>query len=121
VTPTASATPTPTLTPTPPDERPRPDASPAVDAAAAAAAEPDAAASARVKPRPSLALAPNHGALDLPKSAEGHRVYVDGHMIGEAPAPLVVTCGVHAIKVGSHGRPQNLFVPCGAHVRVRYP
>lgn len=68
-----------------------------------------------------FAVAADRSALDFPPGADGHRVYVDGRMVGQPPAPLVIPCGIHAIKVGSQGRTQNLLLRCGEHVRVPYP
>jgi hypothetical protein len=61
------------------------------------------------------------GTLVLPPAAEGHRVYIDGRLIGALPAELVVPCGRHVVKIGSRGRDQRVVVPCGEDVFVAYP
>ena len=48
----------------------------------------------------------------------GHRVWIDGKMIGETPQSVEVTCGLHVIRVGSAGQPQMTDVPCGGQVEV---
>jgi hypothetical protein len=61
------------------------------------------------------------GRLSFPPSADGHRIYVDGKVVGEPPAPIVVACGQHLVKVGSRGRDRTMLVPCGDSVMVSYP
>lgn len=103
-------------------------APPAATSAAPLAATPSAAppsaapapATSAVETEP-RALGPAQGRLDLPKLANGHRVWVDGKLVGEPPAPLVVSCGHRVVKVGSAGREQDIDVPCGASVAVPYP
>jgi hypothetical protein len=88
------------------------DAAPASDAGADVAVPPAAEESDIPK---TVAL------LDLPKLANGHRVFVDGRVVGEPPAVVFAPCGRHVVKVGSTGRDQLLDVPCGARLSVAYP
>ncbi|GAC1542096.1 MAG: hypothetical protein NVS3B10_06560 [Polyangiales bacterium] len=48
----------------------------------------------------------------------GHRVFVDGRVVGEGPGPLEVPCGRHAVKVGSGGKTQSLDLPCGGETTL---
>jgi hypothetical protein len=59
------------------------------------------------------------GTLHFSPQGRGHRVFVDGIVVGEADAPLDVRCGAHSIKVGSHGEPHPVDVPCGGTVDVK--
>lgn len=67
------------------------------------------------------AIEATKGELSFPKAANGHRIYVDGKGVGEPPAPIVVACGQHVVKVGSRGRARTMLVPCGESVVVPYP
>jgi tetratricopeptide (TPR) repeat protein len=61
------------------------------------------------------------GVLVLPSAADGHRVYVDGRVVGVPPPPIVVGCGRHIVKLGSQGREQIVSVPCGGSLPLAYP
>jgi tetratricopeptide (TPR) repeat protein len=69
----------------------------------------------------SIVIAPTMGALTFPPAANGHRVYFDGRMIGAPPGALVVPCGKHIVRVGSAGHDQDIDIPCGGTVAIRYP
>jgi hypothetical protein len=58
------------------------------------------------------------GTVELAPWTKGHRIYLDGHVIGEGPGPLRVSCGPHVIRLGSAGRELSALVPCGGVVRV---
>lgn len=90
---------------------------PALDSAQSAA---DASAEAAA-PIGNEDVPTGQGALDFPSGAAGHRVFVDGRVVGEPPAAILVPCGVHQIKVGSRGTERAITVPCGARVSVPYP
>jgi|HubBroStandDraft_1064217.scaffolds.fasta_scaffold04778_8 hypothetical protein len=62
-------------------------------------------------------LGPTQGIVKTPLS-RGHRLFVDGLVVGETPTPVLVSCGAHTIKVGSAGREQLIDVPCGGRVTV---
>jgi hypothetical protein len=51
-------------------------------------------------------------------AAPGRRVYVDGHVVGQTPRPILVKCGAASVKVGSSGRAHSIDVPCGGEIRV---
>jgi len=48
--------------------------------------------------------------------AEGHRLWIDGHLAESFTA--VVRCGHHVVQVGSAGTPRDVDVPCGEGVTV---
>ncbi len=56
------------------------------------------------------------GKLELPASANGHRVFVDGKVAGEGSAALHLHCGSHTVKIGSAGKERTIDVPCGGSV-----
>ena len=64
---------------------------------------------------------PQKGALGIPPSAAGHRIFVDGRVVASSPGTVVVDCGAHTVKIGHDGRDQFLDVPCGGRVSVAYP
>lgn len=61
------------------------------------------------------------GALALPLAAAGHRVYIDGRVVGSPPSEIRVSCGPHLVRVGSLGRDRQVVVPCGGDVFIAYP
>ncbi len=48
--------------------------------------------------------------------AEGHRLWIDGHLAESFTA--VVACGHHVVQVGSAGTPRDVEVPCGEGITV---
>jgi len=54
----------------------------------------------------------------LPAYARDHRIFVDGKVVGEGTAPLVIACGQHSIQIGSQGKPRDVNVPCGALAKI---
>jgi len=50
----------------------------------------------------------------------GHRVWIDGKLVGDTPHVFEVTCGHHVVRIGSSGQPQMLDVPCGGEVLVGF-
>ena len=86
------------------------------------AAPPSASIPTRASVSPSSALPskpidPMKGLVETTQS-KGHRIYVDGVVVGETPAPVLVSCGMHVVKVGSAGGEQLIDVPCGGAVTV---
>jgi eukaryotic-like serine/threonine-protein kinase len=71
-----------------------------------------------VTPAP-VALKPGTGRVITDAAERGHRVWVDGRLVGAGGAPLVVSCGWRRVRVGSHGRLKQVAVPCGGDVLVR--
>jgi hypothetical protein len=82
----------------------------------------EAAATAAASPTPPVVSAPlvpgpSQGVLKT-RWNTGHRFFVDGVVVGETPAQVLVTCGEHVVKVGSGGREQTIDVACGTTVTV---
>jgi hypothetical protein len=48
----------------------------------------------------------------------GHRVWIDGRLVGDTPFEAEIACGDHVVKVGSVGSPQMTEVPCGGKAEV---
>lgn len=97
---------------------------PASAAAAGSASAPVlVAANASAAAAPPIAVAPplvpgaSQGVIKT-RWNTGHRLFVDGVVVGETPAQVLVTCGEHVVKVGSAGREQTLDVACGSTVTV---
>lgn len=59
---------------------------------------------------------PNKGVLAFAPAASGHRIWVDGALVGDGRQTL--PCGLHSVKVGSAGRARTVNVPCGGEVTV---
>jgi hypothetical protein len=104
--------------------QPKP-AAPAPSEAASAPTAPSSAtstsSSAPASPPPpkgTLVADETHGIVLTPASAGGHRIFIDGHVAGEAPTPLSVRCGTHTIKVGSGGKEEDVDVPCGGTITL---
>jgi serine/threonine protein kinase len=61
---------------------------------------------------------PGQGTLVTETVAGGHRIFVDGRVVGESPSSAVVSCGTHNVQVGSAGTARSVVVPCGGSVSV---
>ena len=61
------------------------------------------------------------GWMTEPASADGHRVFLDGKVVGPWRATLLVECGPHVVKLGHDGRDQPIDVPCGGRASASYP
>jgi hypothetical protein len=59
-----------------------------------------------------------HGEIRTTQPADGHRVFIDGRLVGEGAGAFSVSCGKHVVKIGSSGRPTPVEVACGASVTV---
>jgi serine/threonine-protein kinase len=96
-----------------------PQPSPVVRSSAATptpGAPPPASASAsEARPAPAN---PKAGLLLLPPRSAGHRIFVDGRVVGEGPHPYQVACGARRVRVGSAGVERVTIVPCGGSVQV---
>ncbi len=88
---------------------PRPEAPRVVDVQPAASAAPVATATTPDSTSGTLVTAPE---------SVGHRVFVDGKLLGDAPQKVELSCGEHAVRVGSKGSLQKIQVPCGGEVIV---
>jgi serine/threonine-protein kinase len=58
------------------------------------------------------------GELQFPRSAAGHRIFIDGHVAGDGKEVIRVACGEHSLRIGSAGRVQQVDVPCGSTLIV---
>jgi hypothetical protein len=58
------------------------------------------------------------GSVDARAEAAGHRLFVDGRVVGQTPCEAKVRCGSHVVQVGSGGLPHRVTVPCGGVVRA---
>ncbi len=56
---------------------------------------------------------PTHGQLVPSAAASGHRIYIDNRVVGDGNKSVDVACGRHTLRIGSHGKPQSIDVPCG--------
>jgi hypothetical protein len=72
---------------------------------------------AATTPAPKVA-GPGQGTILTDSTSGGHRIFVDGRVVGESPSPAVVGCGSHSVQVGSAGTARTVVVPCGGSVRV---
>jgi serine/threonine-protein kinase len=65
-------------------------------------------------PASSTAEAPcsSPGWVIVPSSRAGHRVWIDGRLVGGSPGRFQVSVGRHAVRVGSHGALRSLVVGC---------
>ncbi|HXX68937.1 MAG TPA: protein kinase [Polyangiaceae bacterium] len=83
--------------------------------------DPSPTASPTVNSPPASATAdspPERGVLRVPPARAGHRVWIDGRLVGEAPGLFYVPCGPHTVRVGSRGAPQRVVVRCREEVVV---
>ena len=58
------------------------------------------------------------GTVTVAPARSGHRVFVDGRVVGESPGTFTVRCGWRAVRVGSQGQTLNLEVPCGGDLSI---
>ncbi|MBX3211704.1 MAG: hypothetical protein KF850_06705 [Labilithrix sp.] len=63
-------------------------------------------------------IAPTMTRVVLPSYAKGHRVFVDGRVVGEGAEPITVSCGKRKIQIGSRGRPRARNLPCGGELTL---
>ncbi|OJY15258.1 MAG: hypothetical protein BGO98_22735 [Myxococcales bacterium 68-20] len=67
---------------------------------------------------PKSNVEPNMTLVTLPRSAKGHRIFVDGRVVGNGAGPLKVACGTRKIKIGSGGKLQVRDLPCGGELAL---
>ena len=67
---------------------------------------------------PKSNVEPNMTLVTLPRSAKGHRIFVDGRVVGSGAAPLKVKCGTRKIRIGSGGKLQVRELPCGGELAL---
>jgi len=57
--------------------------------------------------------------LVFPDSARGHRLFIDGRVVGEGnDRGMLVECGKHKVQLGSSGTLRTLDLPCGGGWRL---
>lgn len=78
-------------------------------------AAPSASASSRPSGEPHDTTS---GTITVSSSRSGHRVWIDDHLVGEAPGRYAVSCGVHSVRVGSLGELQHINVACNGEVLI---
>ena len=87
-----------------------------VKAAAPAAVAPAVAPPVAPESRP---LAQRFGRLAIVGDARGRDVFLDGkRLLGKGTRSFTVTCGTHAIAVGTRADAHDLDVPCNAELTV---
>jgi hypothetical protein len=102
----------------------KPAQAPPVAVAATTAAPAIATSTAPSPPPPSPSKAPppppaaTHAELVVVKPP-GHRVFVDGRVVGESPGTFRVSCGKHTVKVGSAGASQTVALTCGSSLELQ--
>jgi hypothetical protein len=91
-----------------------PVSTPAIAVPPPAPAPPVAIASA-----PASNVAPDMTIVTLPASAKGHRVFVDGRVVGNGGGgPMTLKCGTHKVQIGSGGKPLVTDLPCGGELTI---
>jgi hypothetical protein len=76
---------------------------------------------AQMAPLPNGDIPPGMGLLVLTNAQPGHRVFVDGHVVGQTPRAVLVKCGAAVLRIGRNGRAVRVEIPCGQELRVDYP
>jgi hypothetical protein len=121
----SSASPSPS--PTSPTSGTGVDAMPASAASSASASPPAVSAQRDASEAPDGSAAPAATLIPIPgptqgllksRGPAGHRIFVDGVVVGETPGQVLVTCGSHVVKLGSAGREQTIDFPCADSVVV---
>jgi len=103
---TSTSTSTPTSTPTPtPTPTSTPTSTPTPTPTPTSAPEPAPASTA--------------GQVTVPRSRAGHRIWIDGRMVGQSPGSFPTKCGWRRVRVGSQAHEKNVNVPCGGEIEVR--
>ncbi len=89
-------------------------APPIASAAPEASAAPSPSAAASAAPPPVAASSgETWGQLHVGSAAAGHRVFLDGHVIGEGPGTYRAKCGSRSLRIGSSGKLHEIDIPCG--------
>jgi hypothetical protein len=60
-----------------------------------------------------------HAVLHTRDAKPGHRIFVDGRVLGETPESVLVRCGVREVKLGSAGYVRRPDFPCGGELSLR--
>jgi len=80
---------------------------------------PPASVSAAAPASSSPPLPSHMGRIVFGPARAGHRVWIDGQMMGESDAPKVVKCGKRHVRIGSSAGGQAVDVPCGGEVTLK--
>jgi serine/threonine-protein kinase len=107
---TSSQSATTTVPPAPTAVAPAPSSAPSVTPAPAT--EPSSGGAS------GPAIPADRGELVFPPYAAGHRIFVDGRVVGDGAQPALVPCGSHSVRIGSAGTPQQVDVPCGQAITI---
>lgn len=76
------------------------------------------ASSVPVEALPAPSAPPSTTRIVFPRSSIGHRVWIDGVLVGEDRKPIETNCGRHSIKIGSQGKTRDVDLPCGAETNL---
>jgi hypothetical protein len=68
---------------------------------------------------PSEAPCSGPGWVVVPPSRAGHRVWIDGRLVGGSPGRFPVPGGSHVVRVGSHGLARTVLVGCAEEQLAR--
>lgn len=81
---------------------------------------PVASAPAASAPAPATSFVPasDKGVLVTAPGHDGHRLYVDGKLIGDSPQRVEVSCGAHTVRFGSKNAERKIHVKCGEETVV---
>ena len=60
----------------------------------------------------------SRGVLHVGKQFDGHRVFVDGSVVGNGSGDYELVCGRHGVKIGSQDRSRPILVPCGGDISL---
>jgi serine/threonine-protein kinase len=58
------------------------------------------------------------GLVKTSAATPGRRIFVDRLTVGQTPAPVLVRCGSHRVRVGSAGKTLTVDVPCGGEIDI---
>lgn len=62
------------------------------------------------------AAAATTGVLQTASALPRRRIFVDGRTVGQTPEAVVLSCGVHRVRIGSAGKTRTVTVPCGGEI-----
>lgn len=68
---------------------------------------------------PAPVAASSTGTIVTAPGQDGHRVFVDGKLMGDSPQRIEVTCGRHEVRFGSKSPAWKIDVPCGAEIVLK--
>jgi hypothetical protein len=95
---------------------PRAIAAPAVSSARVTAAVVETSIPVEALPAPSVPITTT--VVTFPRSSIGHRVWIDGVLVGSDGQVMNVKCGRRKIKIGSQGKLREVDLPCGRNATI---